>query len=65
MRGGWVGSGVLDKVLKKTDFFDTFPKGHFWVGKKSRFIRLLPHMQTFPNYSFGLLGMNIKEANEP
>ena len=27
VRGGWVGSDVWDKVLKKTGFFfDTFPK---------------------------------------
>ena len=28
MRGGWVGAGVWDKVLKKKTFFfiDTFPK---------------------------------------
>ena len=26
VRGGWVGSGVWDKVLKKRFFFDTFPK---------------------------------------
>ena len=36
VRGGWVGSGVWDKVLKKTGFFfDTFPK-----------IELSHHLQT-------------------
>ena len=46
VRGGWVGSGVLDKGLKKTDFFfDTFPKRYEIRLTHHPFLRCFTHLR--------------------